>query len=205
MSPPSATNDSWYFPFRDDDRDYQSPRALYCRTVFLSPRNLYTRFVWKSASLLARDTLFLRRGAISRPNKIETFIHGNRNITREISVYLDNYIRKMYCGIESVIFLNVLTLFWKIPFNILYIKVFYSKRIIFVFRFLDYIPSRKGIWMNSISSSDRSMRTLVAQLVDRRAEKVQTSHLGGRQFSGKEYLQNHGADHSTSDGYEVQF
>lgn len=61
-------------------------------------------------------------------------------------------------------------------------------------------------------------RVVDSARLDRRAEKVPASQLGGRYlFTGigdggwgeeredKEYLQNHSADHGASDGHEVQF
>lgn len=117
MSPPSATNDSWYFPFRDDDRDYQSPRsrALYCWTVFLSLslslRETYIRGLSENPRRFLLEILYFYAAAQFRPNKIETFIHGNRNITR-IFIYVDNRIY-VYYRIESSIFLNACLLYFE--------------------------------------------------------------------------------------------
>lgn len=71
----------------------------------------------------------------------------------------------MYRGIESIIFLNVLISFGKIPFNILYI--IQQTQIIFVFRFLDYIPSGTGTSMNSISSIDAQFSSSVSRSTSR--------------------------------------
>lgn len=76
-------------------------RFIVGRGISLPAKLIYA--VCLKIHVASYEILYFYAVAQFRRNKIETSIHGNRNITR-ISVYVDNYIWKMYYGIERAAF-----------------------------------------------------------------------------------------------------